>query len=196
MVKTLRLAAFLLLCLPATLPAQTLIDSLPTHSVKVNLFAWFHPTLSYELHLHGRHSFEATVGGAPQMNHGPYPVGIGYGTLGYRFYALQWSKANTVFFAQASAGMLFTGGRYEVFDSNNGWDIRTRTYHYSNHLFVPVIGLGWRFGKPGNRFFLELTNGYPLGNAWHEQKHEPLLEEGKRTFLVNHIFSFRLGIAF
>lgn len=173
----------------------TVWDTLYKHTVKINPFAWFHPTVFYEYNIHRRHAAEVSLGGAPQMDlmGGVHHVGVAMGAVHYRFYfAKLWGM---LFFLQAGGDLLYASGKYDVFDGSDGWDIRTRQFHYRRLLASPDFGFGIRFLSK-KRFTAEFVEYIPLSRKWHQDDGDRLMDDAQLIFGLTQMISFKIGWSF
>ncbi len=167
----------------------------PLSTIKINPYAWTHPSVFYEYGFAQRHAFEASIGGAPQGGFlsGAHPANMLFGTLSYRWYVAQWRHFHL--FLSGGGCFLYTWGTYDLYNGSDGWDIRTRTYHYSDHRIAPTFGYGFRI--PAGRLFIEFIALIPLTEQWHQTDNDNgIISDTKTAFGISQQICIKLGLTF
>ena len=199
------LLALMMLAATARVAAQTPTDTMPDttsastealaqkrNMIKVAPLNWFIPIISYECGFSDKHGLEITLALTPILPSELYtPNNMASLTAAYRYYFS--GTTDIRLFLQGGLGLVASWGTYDIFDHNDGWDIYTRPYHYSQFALVPFVGLGVDLGhwKGLNAefvfnpftYFKEIEESTPFQNA-------------RAFYLASHVFIFKLGYAF
>ena len=183
-----------------TMARQTEFDMPITHhTIKIIPYAIFHPTVFYEFGFGKKHALELSVGGCPRTEgHRDYnyPNTL-FSGLDYRYYDFIDNYSRIVL--RAGIHLVSAWGDFQLFDYSDGWDIHTRTYHYSEHLLVPSVGFGLQFGKWESISAEFICNASLLIiKAIYDDrvKCSKMLRETSDAFIFLNMLNFRLGYTF
>ena len=165
--------------------------------VKANLWAIACPVVSYELGFARRHAIELSVGISPKLNGGgnfhTYPTNMLFPSLTYRWYFLDTRFVRM--FAQGGVSFVYAWGTYDIFAGSDGWDIQTQAYHYSEHRFCPIYGIGVNGGQ-WKGISLEVQFNPLIAVHFTNEGITPLFDDVRIMYILKHLFCFKVGYSF